>query len=407
MTIWILAILLLASEVGLGLRQGAIRAACSFIGIMLGALLANPLGHLLERTAASVGIKHPLVQWLLPPLIVFAVVVVIFKAAGYAAHRKVGVLYKYKAGDLRLALWQRLNSRLGMCVALANGAAYLVLISFVLYIASYWSVQLATAPANPRGLRILNRMGKDLQSTGMAEVGRSIDRMPALYYETADVAGLLYNNPSLKERLYEYPLFIGLAEQPDFEGLVNSSELAQAWQDQAPITQIIKSPSVDGLLKNPELLLTFWGLVRPDLNDLTTYLTTGQSPRFGAEKILGRWNFDVNGTIGLLRRSRPTIPSKEMARVKNWIAQEFARMTFVVMPDHKSILKNFPHAKATPGAPPSTELLNVPGRWKNADGQYVLSYSPEGRVEEVGVTVDGDRLVIASQGLELAFERQD
>lgn len=34
MTIWVLAVLLLASEVGSGLRQGAIRVAFSFVGIV-------------------------------------------------------------------------------------------------------------------------------------------------------------------------------------------------------------------------------------------------------------------------------------------------------------------------------------------------------------------------------------
>ena len=46
MTIWILALLLLAAGAGMGLRQGAIRVAISFVGIIISALLAWPLsGH--------------------------------------------------------------------------------------------------------------------------------------------------------------------------------------------------------------------------------------------------------------------------------------------------------------------------------------------------------------------------
>src|SRR5258706_8142648 len=48
MTIWILAILLLAGLAALGLRQGAIRVAASFLGIVIGALLASPLAHLIQ-----------------------------------------------------------------------------------------------------------------------------------------------------------------------------------------------------------------------------------------------------------------------------------------------------------------------------------------------------------------------
>src|SRR5664280_536572 len=138
MTIWLLVIVLLACEFGLGLRQGGIRAAFSLGGILLGALLALPLGHLLERLLGVTGIKHPLVLWLLPPAIAFFLILLIFKIAGYAVHRKVEVFYKYKTGDLRIALWERLNARLGVCVSFANGAAYLILISFVLYVAGYW-----------------------------------------------------------------------------------------------------------------------------------------------------------------------------------------------------------------------------------------------------------------------------
>lgn len=407
MTIWLLAVVLLASEVGLGLRQGAIRAGCSFVGIVLGTLLATPLGHLLRPALGAIGIKHPLVQWLLPPFLVFVILLILFKIAGYAVHHKVEMFYKYKAGDLRLALWERLNSRLGMCIAIVNGVAYLVLISFVLYIASYWSVQLATSATNPKALKLLNRLGKDLQATGMAGAAISIDRMPSIFYETADLAGLIYNNPDLKDRLYDYPPFIAMAEQPEYDGLVNSAQLAQSWQSQAPILTLLKSPAVDPILKNPDSLKSFWSLVEPDLNDLAAYLATGQSPKYHSEQILGRWDFDVNGTIGLLRRARPNIPSKEMAQLKNWIAMQFAKTTLVVMPNHESILKNYPHVKMAQGTAPSTELENVPGRWSNSDGKYALTYRPEGKTEEANVEIEGDRLTIAGQGLELAFDRED
>jgi len=59
MTIWLLALLLLASLAGLGYRQGAIRVGISFVGILLGALLAPPLGHLLRPVLAATGLKNP------------------------------------------------------------------------------------------------------------------------------------------------------------------------------------------------------------------------------------------------------------------------------------------------------------------------------------------------------------
>ena len=45
---WLLALVLLASLAGIGYRQGAIRVAFSFVGILMGALLAGPLGKLVK-----------------------------------------------------------------------------------------------------------------------------------------------------------------------------------------------------------------------------------------------------------------------------------------------------------------------------------------------------------------------
>jgi uncharacterized membrane protein required for colicin V production len=116
MTIWILAVLFLASLVGLGLRQGAIRVAASLIGILLGALLAGPVGNLLKPLVSAVGVKNPAPLWIVPPVVVFVIILTLAKIGGLFLHKKVEVYFKYKAGDLRLALWERLNQRLGMCL---------------------------------------------------------------------------------------------------------------------------------------------------------------------------------------------------------------------------------------------------------------------------------------------------
>ena len=71
MTIWLLAVLLMASVAGLGYRQGAIRVGFSFFGILIGALLAVPLGRLVKPLLGVFGVKSPLLLYLLPPLIIF------------------------------------------------------------------------------------------------------------------------------------------------------------------------------------------------------------------------------------------------------------------------------------------------------------------------------------------------
>ena len=131
MTIWLLALVLMASLGALGFRQGALRVAFSLVGILLGVALAGPLGKLLRPGLAAVGIKNPVLLWLLAPLVVFVLFSIIFKIAALAVHQKVDVYYKYKAGDLRAKLWERLNHRLGLCLGLVNAMVYMVLISYV------------------------------------------------------------------------------------------------------------------------------------------------------------------------------------------------------------------------------------------------------------------------------------
>src|SRR2546426_12471533 len=173
MTIWLLGLLLLASLAALGFRQGAIRVGISFVGILLGALLAPPLGRLLRPLLMAAGLNNPMLVWVLGPFIVFVLISVLCKVGALAAHQKVDVFYKYKAGDLRLALWERLNHRTGLCLGLFNGAAYFILTSWIVYVFSYWTVQVATTEADPKPVQILNRMGRDLQDTGFAKVTRA------------------------------------------------------------------------------------------------------------------------------------------------------------------------------------------------------------------------------------------
>src|ERR1035438_8181946 len=150
MTFWLLALVVLASLAGVGYRQGAIRVAFSFIGILFGALLAGSLGGLLKPLLVALGLRTPALAWLLAPLIVFVLISVIFKIAAHMVHQKVDVHFKYHAGDLRLALWERLNRRLGLCLGLVNGALYAILLSIVIYPLSYWTVQMATSEEDPR-----------------------------------------------------------------------------------------------------------------------------------------------------------------------------------------------------------------------------------------------------------------
>ncbi len=400
MTIWLLALILMGSLAGLGYRQGGIRVACSFMGILVGVLLAGPLGRLIKPLLFAVGATNPVVPWILGPPIIFVLVSIAFKVAALAVHQKVDVYYKYHAGDLRLALWQRLNRQLGLCVGLLNGAAYTVLVAFAIYPFSYWTFQFATGDSDPKGMKILNRLGRDLQATGLSKVARAIDPMPAVWYDAADFAGFIYKNSLLEARLQRYPAFLGLMERSDFQELANDKVFLQMWQQQDPITSVLRYPKVQAITQNIELLKTIWAMVVPDMSDLRTYLKTGRSPKYDPEKILGHWRFSVNEAMAAVLRAKPNISSTEMKKMKQYIIGAYSRTSFLAMTDHQAVFKNAA-AVRLPGL--STGQQTAQCEWKNLDGKYRITIAGS----ELPATVDGDHLTIGSDPSAVAFDRED
>ncbi|MCU0783500.1 MAG: CvpA family protein [Verrucomicrobia bacterium] len=403
MTIWILALLLLGCLAGIGYQQGAIRVAVSFIGIIVAALLAGPLARFVKPAVTIVGVANPVLIWLLPPFVVFVIVLSLFKVIGFSAHRKVDVHYKYKAGDLRLALWERLNARLGLCLGLLNGLAYLVLLSMVIYMFSYWTVQLASPDGDAKIIKIFNQMGRDLQRTGMARVARAIDPMPEVFYDAANLAGLLYQNSLLEARLSRYPAFLSLAEKPEFQAIAQDQTFGEARQRKAPIKELRTYPTVQAIVNRPDMLNLIWSIVSPDLKDLREFLEKGQSAKY-SEKILGRWYFDVNGAMAAYRRAKPNTPSSEMLKIRKWMAVEYAKTMLVAAPDNQVMVRNYPQLKQLPGQPPTTELQTLQGRWKGANGDYELSLGSAG--ERKG-KVESGRLVVTGVGFALVFTPED
>ena len=409
MTIWILMLVILGSTAGMGIRQGGIRAGFAFVGIVLGAVLATPLSPLVHRGLVAVGVKSEMALWLVPPAIVFLVISGLFRGAAFAVHHKLEMFYKYKSGDLRYTLWQRMNNRTGLCIGVLNGTVYLVLISFLIYLFSYWTIQFT--PQDPasdsRALRLLNRMGRDLQATGMSKVALAINRMPPDYYQAADLLGLLYCNQPLEARLSRYAPFLGFAEQPEFQGILNDPQLTALWQRRPPIGEWLNYPAIQTIKNNADLRTTLWTTVQANLGDLMSYLETGKSAKFDSEPMLGRWDFDVNGALALVRRTKPTISPKEMLAIKTYMTTSFAKTILVAMQDQQILFKNFPHVKITAGTPPVTESLNIPGQWRSSEGKYALNYTVDGKAEESTASIEGDRMTVTGQGLGMVFNRED
>jgi hypothetical protein len=399
--IWILVLLLVASGVGMGLRLGAIPTAVSILAVMISSLFAGLVGKLFKFVLPHVGVTNPTAQWMVAPIFGFLLVYIILMSFGLEVHRRVYVFYKYKAGDLRLALWERLNYRLGACLGVLNGTIWLILVCFVLFNISYWTFQIAPSENEPKTTRLVNDVGAGMQSTGLDKPARAVGSVPDSYYRTANFAGLLFQNPDLSSRLASYPAFISLSENGTIQSLANDSSLTGAWQHGMTLADFRDNSNVKSILNDTNLIATIWNLVQANMDDLTNYLMTGQSPKYDSEKIVGRWAFDLIPALADYREAHPKMTPNDMKQIRAVWGQAYAQTTLVAGTDGQIFLKNVPEFKMQ--QPPTPETWT--GTWSQNDTNYDLSMTVNGHTESGSAQTDGLRLTIKLSDKTFVFNR--
>jgi hypothetical protein len=427
MIIWSIALLLAACAAAAGFCFGVIRAAITFIGLFVSLLAARIFAHTVTPMLAHVGVKDPVFAWMLSPVIVFLLALTIVKVIGVVLQRKVNLYYKYKAGDLRMGLWARLNTRLGLCLGFANAIVYMVLISMVIYIFSYATFQLSAADGAGWSARLLNEAGRELQSTGMAKVAAAVDPMPANYYKAVDLAGLFYHNDLLEARLARYPAFLAIAQRPEFQDIATDKDFAELRQRQPPISQILDHPKLQPILHNPDELREIWQILVDNFDDITGFLKTGQSQKYADQKLVGWWDFNLNVTLTTFQEQKPAATTREMFMARQELTLMFGKTSLLATLDNQAFLKNFgvikyasaapvpgarggrggrggPPAAPAQAAPPTVDVQpTVQGRWSEDNaGGYKFNFST-GNYQG---TVDGDTLTITGFNLPLTFDRE-
>ena len=335
MTIWIMAVLLFALFGALGYAKGAIRMVFPLMGLVLGTFLAVPLGPMVKPLVPMVGLTNPIWSILLPPVIVFFLIAMIFIVLGFIVHWKVHLYYKYRTNDYHRLAWERLNKRLGVSIGLIAGSAYTILLGLVIYILGYLTVQVS-AGENETGLaKNLNQARSDLHSSGLEKTVAAFDPTPENYYLASDILGLVYHNPLLHGRLSTYPPFLALAERQQFQDIAADTEFQNMLATQTAVGQIINHPKTQAILNDQEIVQQ---LQQTDLKDLLEYLKTGESPKFADIRILGRWQLEPYATLLQEKKRRSRVTTAEMKLLKQQL--EFVKSyTLVVTPDNNVKLK--------------------------------------------------------------------
>ncbi len=409
MTIWLLAVLLIAAVALAGWRQGAIRAAFSSVGIIFAALLAVPLGRLFHPLLPHVGLANPITAWAVAPVLGFILAIIPWKIAANYVHHRVEHYYKYRADDLRLALWERLNIRLGICVGILNGAAYFVLVSFFVFNLAYWTTQTASATAIPPvSIRLINSLGESLQSSGFSKTASAVGTLSPRYYHLADLSGLLMQNPQLGGRFVDYPGLASVWHRDDLQSLVTDPTLTNAPTAGTPLNEIYNDPGVVAFLANRELAQGLADAVETNLDDLTNYLNTGTSPKYSAEPIIGDWEFNTGVTLAWFRQEQPKIGANEMRRVRALWTPAYNQATLLLTGDNQVFIKNFPKfVTPTQQNPLSFQLQDGKGDWTREGTNYTLHVNINGEDKFLTGSTDGIRLRLKDGRTLLVFDHAD
>ncbi|MCS1412100.1 MAG: hypothetical protein M2R45_05303 [Verrucomicrobia subdivision 3 bacterium] len=328
--IWLITILLLAVFAGLGYLKGAIQIGISLVGLFLGLMLATPLASLMLPIYTVSGVTNLILLAILPPITAVALVGLIFMGVGIFVHFKVRKHFHYKT-DVAQLMFKRLNQRIGAAFGLVGGVVCAIVIGVGLYGAGYLTYQVATDD-DPGWLKFITDTRVAMDSSGLGKMVASLNPMPAKFYEVSDILGLAHKNPLLENRFRNYPPFLKLSNRADIQEIAGDSEFHSLLVEQSSIADIMKHPLGQKVLSNSELADIL--INQTDLKDLRTYLEDGESPIYGEEKILGRWQLNGNAFINHTKRTKIGIKSRKLRELKEMVDNYLDGASLMVFTDN-------------------------------------------------------------------------
>jgi hypothetical protein len=423
MIMWIAALVLIGATAGVGYRQGGIRAAFTFVGLVIAAAVAIICAPMFEWIFPLIGFKNPLVPKFGAPIIAFVVVSLVFKGFAAFVHRKVEYYYRYKRDDATRAVWEVMNSRLGACIGVLNGTVYFFVFALIVAVFGYTTIQIGGGESNSKVLSFLGKAAEDLKNTSMDKVVAPFNPAPPRYFDTADTLGLLYHNRNLIDRLENYPVFAALGQQPVYQSLAADKELQSLIKGRGSFEEIMANATVQNVISNSSIVTN---VMEIDVQDLNQFLQTGVSPKFEKEKILGRWSYDLLGTVRLNKALKPDVGATTWLRMKNELSQRFDDLLFTAYYDNaaKLLLKTNMDGKATPFEARPLKLPNgqirtnyfplwfttnatysATGKWSGSPPNYLITLGNKNGTATSEGKLDDGRLSFQFEGKALLFTR--
>ncbi len=375
-----------------GRLVGATRTAIVMVGLWISQSAAFALdARLMEWMLNKEGkLANPMLNWILPAVVIYAGFAVVFIIISQVAYTKILVHYKYHVPDERRVSWERMDRGVGIPVGVALGATLMIQLGILIHAAGYWTVQLTSSTAENNGtmVKIFTPLKKALHGSGLEKMVLSQDPCPDMFYDMADVAGIVFNNPSVTGRLAVYPGTLTIAEMDAFKAVSETSQLVDAFTGKGNIEMALMTESVaNGIFYNPAMRETLFGI---DWADLKVFLETGSSPKYEGEKILGKRRLYVTQTrvnvkdqyadddenaIPKLARIRQQFPFvvKELQLLAGGDKTVMLKGRITTVGGLRSLVEGKP-LTAQPKKIPEEPVVVATGTWDGAEPNYTITW---------------------------------
>ena len=398
MFFWLIGILLTGGLGAAGRAVGALRYAIVLLGLWISHFIALGLaGKMVDFMLNKESkLANPLFSWLLPPIIIYAVSAIVFIIIAQVVYTKVLVYYKYKVLDERRVAWERMDRGLGISMGVAVGATLLIEIGILVYSVGYWTVQVeASSPEeNPTIVKVVNPLKNGLRSSGLERIVASLDPNPDLFYDVADVVGIIYNNPATKARLATYPGTLTMSESETYLAIAADEGIQTTIDEQRNFEALISSKKLADILYSQSDRDALFAL---DWKDLRAYLETGESPKYKDERILGRWAFSRAGSVVKIGEHLKDAPGDD-AQKMNALTQIKKQLPIIApqlqllaggnndvmlkgrvtgIKDLISLAEGKPLTKAPATMPPKEPVIIITGKWEGTSGDYTITWNGE------------------------------
>lgn len=403
MFVWLVALLFVVMAAVTGYFRGALRAAISFVGLVIALYLAGPVGEFFQPVIRFLGLEHPFILPFVSPVVVFVLISAAAKVVAASLHARVENHFKFSENHVRQVAFERVSTRAGASVGAMNGMVYAIALLSPFYVASYATLQLPESDSATMPIKLANSVGRAARETGFDKVLAGYGTAPKSYYSGTDLLASILNSPGIYSRIHLYPDTTQLAESPEIAQISSDTEAANLFSKKSALGDLLANPKVQLMVSKVAFVKQAIAKLSGDTTDLLLYLKTGTSPRFSEESLIGIWTHSPDDSLNEVRRKMATITTKEMARVRSTISANFTGGELTFFGNSKARL-------TTRDGTPTAKIQEA--TWKKESSGYLVQVAdgntPAGMPKswDFKTLIVGDSLYVTKEETTYIFKRR-